>query len=186
MSGNRRQWGVVGGVVLLLALMVGAGWMARGRFLPVAVGSRAPEVTAVTLDGDSVRLSDLRGKVVLLNVWATWCPPCRQEMPSMERLHRLMGHLGLEIVALSIDAGTGKADEFGAPGGDVAGFVHDNALTFTVWHQPGGEVRRAYRTTGVPESFLIGRDGRIRKRVVGAKEWDDSATIAEIRTLLEE
>lgn len=104
----------------------------------------------------------------------------------MERLHRELGDEGLRIVALSIDAGAGKADEFGAPGGDVAGFVHDNALTFAVWHQPGGEVRRAYRTTGVPESFLIGRDGRIRKRVAGAKEWDDAATIAEIRRLLEE
>jgi len=186
MTSKSRQWWGVGGVVLFLAGLAGAGWMARDRFLPVGVGVAAPEVAAVDLRGDSVRLSALRGQVVLLNIWATWCPPCREEMPSMERLHRQLGARGLRIVAVSVDAERGKRDLNGAPGGDVGSYVREAGLTFDVWHQPGGEVQRDYRTSGVPESFLIGRDGRIAKRVIGATEWDDSTRVAEIRRLLEE
>jgi cytochrome c biogenesis protein CcmG, thiol:disulfide interchange protein DsbE len=185
-NSDRRQWAFVGGVVLLLALLVAAGWMVRDRFIPVEVGSRAPEVAAVDLQGRPVRLSDLRGQVVLLNVWATWCGPCREEMPSMERLY---GHLrgeGLKMVAVSIDAERGRLDATGNAGGDVAAFTRALGLTFDIWHQPGGEVQRAYRTTGVPESFLIGRDGRIVKKVIGATEWDDPTYLELVRRLLKE
>ena len=183
---NRRQWIVVGSVALLLAALVGAGWLVRDRFLPVEVGTAAPNVRATDMQGKPVALSELRGQVVLLNVWATWCPPCREEMPSMQRLHQELGDEGLRIVAVSIDAAPGTTDRDGRAGGDVAAFAEENGITFTIWQQPSGEVGRAYRTTGVPESFLIGKDGRIVKKVIGATEWDSPENVALIRRLLGE
>lgn len=183
---NRKQWIVVGAVALVLAALVGAGWLARDRFLPVEVGTGAPEVAATGMDGQPVKLSQLRGQVVLLNVWATWCPPCREEMPSMERLHRELSGEGLKIVAVSVDAKPGETDADGRPGGDVDAFAREMGLTFTLWQQPSGEIQRAYRTTGVPETFLIGKDGVIRKKVIGATEWDSEANVELIRRLLKE
>ena len=184
-----RQWGFVGGVVLVLALLLGAGWLARDRFLPVEVGTRAPSFPATDLQGRPVRLEDLRGQVVLLNIWATWCGPCRDEMPSMERLHRELGPRGLKIVAVSVDAAPGagapKAQSASQPGGgDVAEFARQLGLTFTIWHDPSGQIQRTYRTTGVPESFIIDRNGVIQKKVIGATEWDTGSHPELIRRLL--
>jgi peroxiredoxin len=183
---NRRQWVIVGAVVALLAVLVGIGWTMRDRFLPVEVGSAAPQVTATDLHGKPVKLSDLRGQVVLLNIWATWCGPCQQEMPSMQRLFDTLKGEGLKIVAVSIDAKPGQPDADGRPGGDVAGFTREFGLTFDIWQDPSGAIGRDYRTTGVPESFLVGRDGKIVKKVIGATEWDDPATVALIRRMLKE
>jgi cytochrome c biogenesis protein CcmG/thiol:disulfide interchange protein DsbE len=185
-ASNRGQWLAVAGVVLLLAALVGAGWLVRDRFLPVDVGSSAPQVRAADMAGRPVELDGLRGQVVLLNIWATWCPPCRAEMPSMERLHRQLGPEGLKIVAVSIDRNPGETDADGREGGDVPAFLREYGLTFTVWRQPSGEVGRAYRTTGVPESFLIDRRGKIVKKVIGATEWDSPDNVDLIRRLLKE
>ncbi|HEU4556205.1 MAG TPA: TlpA disulfide reductase family protein [Longimicrobium sp.] len=183
---NRRQWIVVGVVVALLAVLVGVGWTMRDRFLPVEVGSTAPEVTASDLNGRPVRLSQLRGQVVLLNVWATWCGPCQEEMPSMQRLYTSLKGEGLRMVAVSIDAKPGSPDASGRPGGDVAAFTREFGLTFDVWQDPSGAVARDFRTTGVPESFLVDKRGKIVKKVIGATEWDNPATVALIRRLLRE
>lgn len=181
---NRNQWVMVGGFVLFLAALVLAGWLNRGRFMPVEVGSEAPEVRATDLQGRPVALSELRGEVVLLNVWATWCGPCVEEMPSMQRLYETLGPEGLHIVAVSVDAEPGGLDLDGRRGGDVAEFASRFGLTFDVWRDPAGEIQNAYRTTGIPESFLIDRDGKIIKKEIGARIWDDSAKIASIRRLL--
>ncbi len=178
--GKLRQWRFVGAVGVLLVLLVGAGWMVRDRFLPVEVGTRAPDFTARDLDGRTVSLASLRGEVVLLNVWATWCGPCRDEMPSMERLHQELGPAGLRVVAVSVDGAPGAL----AAGGDVAAFAREMGLTFTIWHDPSGTVQRTYRTTGVPESFVIDRDGVIQKKVIGATEWDEGAHPDLLRRLL--
>jgi cytochrome c biogenesis protein CcmG/thiol:disulfide interchange protein DsbE len=183
---SRRQWTIVAAVVAALGVLVALGWTVRDRFLPVEVGSTSPEVRATDMRGVPVQLSSLRGQVVLLNIWATWCGPCRQEMPSMERLYRTLHPEGLRIVAVSIDAAPGKTDDEGRMGGDVAGFAREYGLTFDVWQDPGGAIRRDYRTTGVPESFLVDRSGRIVKKVIGATEWDDPATVELIRRLLKE
>lgn len=179
-----RQWGFVGGVVVVLALLLGAGWMVRDRFLPVDVGSQAPTFAATDLQGRPVRLEELRGQVVLLNIWATWCGPCRDEMPSMERLHRELGPQGLKIVAVSVDAAPGAVSRDGQQGGDVAEFARQLGLTFAIWHDPSGDIQRAYRTTGVPESFVIDRNGVIQKKVIGATEWDSGSHPELIRRLL--
>lgn len=180
-----RQWWVVGGVIAILVGLVAAGWIVRDRFLPVEVGTPAPNLVATDLQGQPVALEDLRGKVVLLNVWATWCPPCREEMPSMQRLAEKLGPEGLEVVAVSIDAEAGTRDPGGRPGGDVAAFAREYGLTFPIWRDPSGEVQQTYRTTGVPESFVIDRQGTIVKKVIGATEWDSAANIELFRMLLE-
>ncbi|HYH81774.1 MAG TPA: TlpA disulfide reductase family protein [Longimicrobium sp.] len=183
---NRRQWIVVAAVVALLAMLVGVGWTMRDRFLPVEVGSSAPEVHATDMRGKPVRLSELRGQVVLLNIWATWCGPCQQEMPSMQRLYQTLRGEGLRMVAVSIDAKPGKLDPSGRQGGDVAEFARAFGLSFDIWQDPSAAIARDYRTTGVPESFLVDRDGKIVKKVIGATEWDDPANVALIRRLLKE
>lgn len=181
-----RQWWAVGAVVVALAGLIAVGWLARDRFLPVEVGTRAPDFSARTLQGQPVSLEQLRGEVVLLNIWATWCPPCREEMPSMERLHQQLGPQGLRVVAVSIDAEPGQLDAGGRPGGDVAEFAREMGLTFDIWADPAGHIQRTYRTTGVPESFVIDRRGNIVKKVIGATEWDSPANVDLFRRLLAE
>lgn len=180
-----RQWSMVGVVVGLIILLIGLGWLVRDRFLPVEVGTVAPSVEVVDLDGNPVRLADLRGEVILLNIWATWCPPCREEMPSMQRLHEDYADRGLRIVAVSIDAPLGFADAAGLIGGDLRAFVDEFGLTFTIWHDPRATVKRAYRATAVPESFVIDRSGTIVKKVLGETDWNSSANRELFDRLLE-
>ena len=177
----RQQWLVVLGVVALL----GGGLVAASRYMgdelfPLSVGSPAPDFRAATLDGASPgrtkTLADYRGQVVLLNVWATWCGPCRVEMPSIEALHRAYGADGLHIVAVSIDdAGQEKA---------VRDFARELGLTFEILHDPTGDIQKSYQTTGVPETFVIGPDGVIRKKIIGAADWNSPANRALVAQLL--
>lgn len=104
----------------------------------------------------------------------------------MQRLHEELGPEGLRIVAVSVDAAAGQRDPSGRPGGDVGEFVSRMGLTFGVWHDPGGTIQATYRTTGVPESFLLDRNGTIIKKVLGATEWDSDANVELIRRLLRE
>lgn len=104
----------------------------------------------------------------------------------MQRLYERLGDEGLRVVAVSVDAASGAVDPGGRPGGDIAGFVQDFGLTFDVWHDPSGAIQRTYRTTGVPESFVISRDGVIIRKVIGAIDWDSEANVELFRRLLEE
>ena len=169
---------------VIIGAFLGAGSFVRERNAPVAVGYRAPNFTATDLQGRTVSLAELEGEVVFLNIWATWCPPCREEMPSMQRLYEELGPEGLRIVAVSIDeraASTGGEDR---PGGRVGEFVAEHGLTFDIWLDPEGTIQRVYRTSGVPESLIIGRDGSIVKKVIGSTAWDTEENIALIRDLL--
>ena len=177
----RQQWAVVGGIVALLAAALLAAVVFLGdELFPVGVGTDAPAFHAKTLAipaGDR-GLADYHGQVVLLNVWATWCAPCRVEMPSMQRLHERFGPEGLRVVAVSIDdAGAEDA---------IRDFAREYGLTFEILHDAPGEIRRVYQTTGVPETFVIARDGTIRKKVIGATEWDSEGNQALVRQLLAE
>ena len=148
-------------------------------------GTVAPDFTVSTLDGKQVSLSDYRDKVVLVNVWATWCPPCRQEMPSLERLYKALKGENFEILAVSVDAPLGQTDEGGRPGGDLAAFAKEFGLTFPILHNPSGNIQDLYQTTGVPESFVIGKDGVIYKKVAGPSEWDQPVNQELVRRLLD-
>ncbi len=175
----RGQWAVVAGVVALLAGALFAATRLLGdEIFPVSVGTSAPAFTARTLDARprDKTLADYKGQVVLLNVWATWCPPCREEMPSMQALHESYGGKGLNVVAVSVDS----------PGDEqkIRDFTRQFGLTFEILHDPSGGIQRIYQTTGVPESFLIGADGVIRKKVIGAVDWHSAATQALVASLV--
>jgi cytochrome c biogenesis protein CcmG, thiol:disulfide interchange protein DsbE len=170
---------VAGGLAALI-------WVNRDRFTPLDVGSRAPEYAALSLDGDTVRLSSFTGDIVLLNIWATWCLPCVREMPALQRLHEQLGERGLSIVAVSVDAGGALRSDGRAVSSDVREFADSFDLTFTVLHDPTGGIQSRYQVNGLPTTFLIDRDGRIRRRVIGAAEWDEPRFADEIREMLEE
>jgi peroxiredoxin len=174
-----RQWTFVG--VVLLGLGTGAAVLTHvGKEVePVAVGAHAPEFRVVDLaSGDSVSLHEkYKGKVTLVNIWATWCAPCRVEMPAMERVYQELAPRGFAIAAVSIDEG--------APD-DVRRFGRDLGLSFDLLHDKSGAIQQAYQTTGVPESFLLNRQGIIVKRVIGAHDWNSEANRALLERLLDE
>jgi len=181
---NRSTRLPYGFAALAALLVLVAAWAGRDRFAPVGPGSRAPDFTAFAESGEEVRLSDHRDEVVLVNIWATWCLPCLREMPSMQRLWEGVGGDGFQILAVSVDAGFGERDNAGRPGGDVWAFADSLGLTFPILHDPSGGIQRTYQTTGVPESFLVGRDGTIYKKVIGAMEWDHGENRDLIERLL--
>ncbi len=129
---------------------------------PLQLGQSAPDFTFPDLDGKEVSLSDFRGKVVFVNIWATWCPPCREEMPSMQKLYERFKGQDFEILAVSIDADGREA---------VAPFMQQMNLTFPALLDPDEKIRRLYAITGVPESFIIDRNGILVERVIGALDW---------------
>jgi peroxiredoxin len=171
-------------VVLATGILGALVWVNRDRFTPLEAGSRAPDYAAYSLTGDTVRLAEYAGAVVLLNIWATWCPPCVHEMPALQRLHEELADDGLRVVAVSVDAPPGGFGAFGQPGGDIAEFRDRFGLTFDILHDPSGRIQQRYQVHGLPTTFIIGRDGRIVRRVLGAREWDAPRYANEIRELL--
>jgi cytochrome c biogenesis protein CcmG, thiol:disulfide interchange protein DsbE len=175
----KQQWLVVLGVLLLAAVVVGAGaWTMRDQLFPVEVGTRAPEFRARSLTGaKGVRtLADYRGKVVVLNVWATWCPPCIVEMPSFQRLREQVPDSDLAVVAISVDEYVG--------GDSVLAFAHGLGVRFEVLHDSSRTIDEQYQITGYPETFVIARDGTIRKKWIGPADWSSPANVALVRRLL--
>jgi cytochrome c biogenesis protein CcmG/thiol:disulfide interchange protein DsbE len=177
MSGPRR-WTVGIGVVMALVFGTALVVKIRPQIDLVSVGSTAPAFQAKDLaTGRAVTLADYRGKVVLLNVWATWCAPCRVEMPSMERLYRRLGGSDFRVVAVSIDEEDDSV---------VTAFARELGLTFDILHDQTAAIKLDYQATGVPESWVINRDGVIIKKVIGASEWDGPVNETLIRRLIDE
>lgn len=177
----RQQWAFVGAIVTVLFGGLGTGaYVMRDELFPVDVGSRAPAFEARSVDGSNLvrRFDDYRGKVVVLNIWATWCTPCIVEMPSFERLRRQIPDSDLKVVAVSIDEWVG-ADS-------VQRFAKGLGLTYEILLDSLRSIDRAYQTTGVPETFVIARDGTIRKKWIGPTEWASDANLALVRGLLSE
>ena len=174
---NRQQWTLIAGVVTTAVFGIALAVKLRPQLELLEVGSSAPTFHAVRLPGGTpVTIDDYRGKVVLLNIWATWCPPCKVEMPSMERLHKkLAGLQDFRLVAVSVDEDDSTV---------VDKFVKDMGLTFEILHDRSGAIRQIYQTTGVPESFVIDRDGVIVKKVIGAADWEAPENEQLIRRLL--
>jgi cytochrome c biogenesis protein CcmG/thiol:disulfide interchange protein DsbE len=142
----------------------------------VAQGLPAPTFILPGLDGKAVDLQAYRGKVVFLNIWATWCPPCREEMPSMERLYRELKGEDFEILAVSVD-------EAGAAA--VAPFMKKYHLSFPALLDPEGTMKNLYGVTGVPESFIINREGIIEKIVIGPMDWATPEVVRFFRDLIQ-
>ena len=174
---NRQQWTLVAGVVMTAVFGVALAIKLRPQLNLLEVGSTAPDFKAVELPGGRpATIENYRGKVVLLNIWATWCPPCKVEMPSMERLHKKLAGTDFQLVAVSVDEEDSSV---------VNTFVKEYGLTFQVLHDQDGSIRQIYQTTGVPESFVIDRDGVIVKKVIGAADWDAPVNEYLIRRLLD-
>jgi cytochrome c biogenesis protein CcmG/thiol:disulfide interchange protein DsbE len=166
-----------GAVLLALLLLAGALWVAFGAerpAAPVGEGQPAPEFTLPVLDDGELSLDSLRGRVVLLNFWATWCKPCEDEMPAMQRLYDGLGGADFELVAVSVDEGD---DE-------VRAFRDRLGLRFPILLDPAKRAAGAYQTFRFPESWLIGRDGVVVARYVGPREWDDPVYVERIRRLI--
>lgn len=174
-------------VVMIAALAVILwAWTGRDRFEVLGPGSAAPEFEVVDAAGETVTLADFQGKVLLLNVWATWCPPCVYEMPSMQRLYDEVQDDDFEIVAVSVDGGVGQRGPLGRIGGDPWAFADSLELRFPIYRDPDGRIMRSYQTVGVPESYVIGRDGKIYRKVSGATEWDHPRYLEFVHRLLDE
>ena len=175
---NARQ--VLIGFGIVVISITGLAYAGAFDVTPSAVspGSAAPEFRAATLDAHPVTkgIADYRGQVVLLNLWATWCGPCEWEMPSIQALHNDFAASGLKVVAVSVDD----------PGFEqrVREYVTRKGLTFEILSEGSGKIEATYQARGIPATYLIGRDGLIRKRVAGASNWNSPANRALIAQLL--
>lgn len=154
-----------------------AALVVAGALLFVGVrrnSDQAHDFVVPDLQGNAVRLSALRGKVVFLNLWATWCPPCREEMPSMERLFAKFRERDFAMLAVSNDEDRAALDAF----------VKDHQVSFPVLYDPDRQVGDAYGVWGYPETFLIDRTGKVVEHVIGPRNWDAPDQIANIERLL--
>lgn len=125
------------------------------------MGKPLPEFALPDLKGQTIRLSDFRGKVVVLNFWASWCPPCIAEMPSLERLHRALADKGLQVLAISVDDNLD----------DVVQFKEHYQLTFPILHDKARKASEALLTFKYPETYVVDREGNLAWKVIGPIDW---------------
>lgn len=157
------QWIAVGAI--LAGLGTGAWILSHADTVNgVTVGAPAPDYRVIDVaSGDTVALRDrFKGHVTIINIWATWCVPCRLEMPSMEKLYKEFKSRGFQIAAVSIDKGDPRV---------ISEFGKEYGLTFDLLHDPSGDIQDLYRTTGVPESYIVDRNGIIVKWLIGGYDW---------------
>ncbi|APG27148.1 hypothetical protein A7E78_04435 [Syntrophotalea acetylenivorans] len=170
-------------VLIVLLVLVGGGVYIYSNLpstttvvtMAVVAGDVAPDFQLEDTKGNRVSLSDLRGKVVMVNFWAAWCPPCKEEMPSMEKLNKIMA--GEDFVMLAIN--TEKDGRSTVPV-----FLKNNPHDFTVLYDDKGTVQQQYGVYRFPESFIIRKDGTVDKKVIGAIDWASQKTIAYFKELV--
>lgn len=135
----------------------------------------APAFKLQSLDGREISLAGLRGKFVLINFWATWCPPCLKEMPSIDALYRKFHNRGFEVLAIASDEQGGKA---------VKPFVTKLGLSFTIGLDPTSAVAKLYGAKNLPQSFLLNRDGNVVAAAIGERDWFSDGAISYIDEVL--
>ena len=179
-----RRWSAL----TLVVLALGVAWTFASR-APVATttggapppspreGFSAPDFTLDSLDGGQTTLSDLRGQIVLVNLWASWCLPCRAEMPAIERVYRSYKDLGLEVLAVNAT----NQDSVDA----AMAFIQERGLTFPVLLDRTGSTSAAYNLRGLPSSFFIDRQGVIRSVVIGGP-MSEALIQSKVESLLKE
>ena len=162
----------------LAAVVAFAGVACGGEPRPrVEVGAPAPRYAATTLAGDSATTASLTGKVVLLNVWATWCAPCRDEIPYLQSLYEKHRQGGLEIIGVSVDARGQDAA--------IREFAQDFGMTYPIWRDPDERVQSLFLALGVSASYLIDRGGILRWRRLGIISESDTAFASAMAAALE-
>ncbi|CBE68752.1 MAG: TlpA family protein disulfide reductase [Candidatus Methylomirabilis oxygeniifera] len=168
-------------VVILIIFELVIGGTSDGADLWAAdvqaeVGHLAPDFTLKTFEGSTVRLSDFRGKkVVLINFWATWCPPCRLEMPTMQQIYAEYKDRGFEILAVNIESDAKQ---------EVSDFVKELRLTFPILSDPDMKITRKFRVIGLPVSVLIDRQGIVRAKEIGYHDWTSRVSRKLVEGLL--
>ena len=170
--------------VMVLSAALGCGAKSNGADTTantgngiVAVGSPAPNYRAVNLDGDSVSLVAMRGKVVLVNIWATWCHPCRSEIPALQAIHTRYQPRGLELVGVSVDNDGAN--------NDIREFMKEFGMSYAIWRDPEERVSSQFLLVGVPATFLIDKQGLLRWRHTGPVAPNDTSLSSAIERALE-
>jgi peroxiredoxin len=181
---NKQAVGSINKQLLVRTLLVLAVALGMGTFMfactrtaehkIIGVGDRAPEVRLQSVDGKTMSLADYRGKVVLVHFWATWCPPCVEEIPTLERFYQQVVGTDIEVLAVSVDD---SADV-------LKSFLDKNKVHFPVLRDPGGTVAGSYGTLKFPETYIIGRDGMVRYKVIGPMDWSVRTNVETVRSLL--
>lgn len=172
-SAMRRKYRSFPTLVLIISVFVLLAACSK-EVTPPKEGSTAPDFIIRDASGKSLQLSDLRGTVVLLNFWATWCPPCQEEVPALSRLNAAMSGKGFRMLAVSIDEGGSDA---------VESFFRKTGYRLPTFLDPGSKIGKMYGITGVPETFIIDPQGIIRRKVVGPLSWDDPSVISYLSKL---
>ena len=166
---------IVGVGIIVLLQSKNSSFNPSGKPL-LGKGVPAQNFTFPSLDGKKVNLADYKGKVVLLNIWATWCAPCVAEMPSMEKLYQELKDEGFEILAVSVDESGAEA---------VNPFMKKHKLGFPVLLDTKGDIKTLYQATGIPESFIIDGEGIIVEKIIGPRDWAASSAIRYFRNLIQ-
>lgn len=175
-ASRKPKWPVAFFAIGVLVLSFGIVWLQSSKYEPLTVGKPAPDFSLPNLDDKTVKLSDYRGKVIFLNFWATWCKPCREEMPSMEVMHKSLEKDGLVVLAVSLDRVTTKKD--------IPPFIKSMNLTFPVLVDSWGQTDKRYKLMGVPETYIIDQDGILREKVIGPRDWTRVGSLRVVMDLL--
>jgi thiol-disulfide isomerase/thioredoxin len=186
LSERARDWLVTAAFVLVIGGLVTIGWLGREPPPAAVTGDPAPPLRVPLIDGDTADLAEYRGQVVMVNIWATWCPPCITELPSMQRTYEAYAAQGLEILAVAVDVRPGERQPDGRIEGVVSEFVDRFGLTFPVAVDPTGGTERLLGVNHLPTTLLVDRQGRIRAREVGGRYWDTEPYVELIESLLRE
>jgi len=173
----RRRLVVIVGVLAIIALAFGVVWLQSAKYEPLTVGMAAPDFTLPDMAGKNQQLSDYRGKVIFLNFWATWCKPCKEEMPSMQVLWDNLKKEDFVMLAISMDRVTTTKE--------ISPFVENLKLTFPILTDSWGQTDKRYKLMGVPETYIIDQNGVLREKVIGPRDWTRSESIETIVQLLQ-
>jgi peroxiredoxin len=168
------------GIVFFILVALVAGWLVYreasrvGSRNAIAIGAPVPDFTVKDQDGKEVKLSDFRGSLVFMNIWATWCPPCVEEMPAMETLNNKFKNRKFQMMAVSVDTDWTP----------VLDFYMTHQLSLPTYLDPGRRVFLSFKATGVPETFVIDGNGILLKRYIGERAWSTPEMLASFDAMI--
>ncbi len=164
---------IIAGVVIFVLIILAKGGPKTAKI--IQEGDQAPSFSLAGANGGQVSLSDYRGKVVMVHFWATWCPPCVEEMPLLEKLYKALSGPDFQLLTVNVDEG----------GADVVtGFMAKNGLTLPVLLDPRKSISKLYGTFKFPETYIIDRNGMVKYKVIGARDWTQPATVKALQDLI--
>ena len=169
---NRAKLGLAG-LLIIAAGVTGFLLLRRRAPAPLELGDKAIAFSVPRLDGGEIALKNYRGRVVLVNFWATWCPPCIEETPSLEKFAEQVKPYGVDVIGVSVDQDPAA----------LAKFIHDYHLTFPIGRDPKQTLSWRYGTHLFPETYIIGRDGRVASKIISNIDWEDPRIISYVRDL---